>query len=388
MPFEFFHGYLMQIFIPKESQPGETRVPILPESVEKLISLKATVSVENGIGDSIYLSNESYSDKGAQVISNKQLALEQADIVLRLNPPPITDISLMKPEAIHISYIDPFRSYELIEAFCKAKVSAISMEMIPRTTIAQKMDALSSQASLAGYAAVITAAQYLNRIFPMMVTPSGTIQPARVFVIGAGVAGLQAIATAKRLGARVQAFDTRPTVAEQVQSLGAKFVKVDLGEMSQTEQGYAKELNAEQLEKQRQAMAKICAQSDVVITTAQVFGKKAPLIISNDMMDQMSKGSLLIDLAVSTGGNVEGSIADQIVDRNGVKIIGLSNFPGEVALNASEMFSNNITNFVEHFWDLETFSFSLNLNDQLIEKSLITHKGEAVNPLLQKLQPA
>lgn len=221
-----------------------------------------------------------------------------------------------------------------------------------------------------------------------MVTPSGTIQPTRVFVIGAGVAGLQAIATAKRLGARVQAFDTRPTVAEQVQSLGAKFVKVDLGEMSQTDQGYAKALTPEQLDLQRQAMTKVCAQSDVVITTAQLFGRKAPLIISNEMIDQMTPGSLLIDLAVESGGNVEGSQADQMIDRNGVRIIGLSNFPGEVAFNASEMYSNNILNFIEHFWDKENSTLSLNLEDDIISKTLITHQGEVVNPLFETLQPA
>lgn len=294
----------------------------------------------------------------------------------------------MKKGAIYLGCMNPFQNPGLIEAFREAGVSAISVEMIPRTTIAQKMDVLSSQASLAGYVAVMTAAQHLNKIFPMMATPSGTIQPARVFVIGAGVAGLQAIATAKRLGARVQAFDTRPTVAEQVQSLGAKFVKVDLGETSQTEQGYAKELTAEQLLLQKEAMAKVCAQSDVVITTAQLFGRRAPLIIENRMIDMMAPGSLLVDLAVESGGNVEGALPDQIIERNGVKIIGLSNFPGQVAYNASEMYSNNLTNFLEHFWNKESQSLQLNLDDEIISRSLITYCGEVVNSQFQSLQPA
>lgn len=378
----------MRIFIPKETLLNENRVPITPETVGKLKTLGADVVVESGIGSTIHLSDAAYQEKGAEITTDRQQALGEADLTLKLNPPSIQEVPQMKQGSMYLGYMHPFQSPELIEAFREAKVSAMSMEMIPRSTIAQKMDALSSQASLAGYVAVIIAAQHLNKIFPMMSTPSGTIQPARVFVIGAGVAGLQAIATAKRLGARVQAFDTRPTVAEQVQSLGAKFVKVDLGEMSQTDQGYAKALTPEQLELQRQAMAKVCAQSDVVITTAQLFGRKAPLIVSNDMIDQMAPGSLLIDLAVESGGNVEGSQADQVIDRNGVKIMGLSNFPGEVAFNASEMYSNNLLNFIEHFWDKENAILPLNIEDEIISKTLITHHGEVVNPQFETLQPA
>lgn len=378
----------MRIFIPKETVLNEKRVPITPDSVAKLKALGAEVVVESGLGSSIHLADSAYREKGAEIATDRRKALGEADLTLKLNPPSIQEVPQMKQGSLYLGYMHPFQSPELIEAFREAKISAMSMEMIPRSTIAQKMDALSSQASLAGYVAVITAAQHSDKIFPMMVTPSGTIQPARVFIIGAGVAGLQAIATAKRLGARVQAFDTRPTVAEQVQSLGAKFVKVDLGEMSQTDQGYAKALTPEQLELQRQAMAKVCAQSDIVITTAQLFGKKAPLIVSNEMIDQMAPGSILIDLAVESGGNVQGSQADQIIERNGVKIIGLSNFPGEVAFNASEMYSNNLLNFIEHFWDKENATLPLKLEDEIISKTLITHRGEVVNPQFETLQPA
>ncbi len=375
----------MRIFIPKES---ETRISVMPSSVAKLIKLGATVEIEQNLGTPLHIDDSQYSDHGAEITSDRESALQRADLTLKLNPPSLDDVKAMKKGAKYLGYLHPFHSPELIETLREAGVSAMSVEMIPRTTIAQKMDALSSQASLAGYVSVITAAQHLNKIFPMMVTPSGTIQPARVFVIGAGVAGLQAIATAKRLGARVQAFDTRPTVAEQVQSLGAKFVKVDLGETSQTEQGYAKALTPEQLQLQKEAMAKVCAQSDVVITTAQLFGRRAPLIIDNQMIDMMAPGSLLVDLAVESGGNVEGALPNQIVDRNGVKIIGLSNFPGEVAYNASEMYSNNLTNFIEHFWDRETVTLPLNLDDEIISKCLITHQGVVVNPQFQTLQPA
>ena len=235
-------------------------------------------------------------------------------MVLRRHKPAPDEIRRLKDGSIHVSYLDPFHEKQLVQALAEHGVSALSMEMIPRTTLAQKMDALSSQASLAGYAAVVLAAERLTRIFPMMMTPAGTIQPARVFIIGAGVAGLQAIATARRLGARVEAFDTRPAVEEQVRSLGARFVEVDLGETGQTKDGYARELTPQQLQKQRDAMAKVCAQSDVVITTAQVFGRKAPLIVTREMIDGMKPGSIDVDMAVESGGNVEGSLrGDEIV---------------------------------------------------------------------------
>jgi NAD(P) transhydrogenase subunit alpha len=260
--------------------------------------------------------------------------------------------------------------------------------MLPRITLAQKMDVLSSQASLAGYAAIIAAASTLDRIFPMMMTPAGTLKPVRVFVIGVGVAGLQAIATARRLGARVEAFDTRPAVEEQVQSLGAKFVKIDLGETGQTAQGYARELTPEQLAKQREVMAQHCAKADVVITTAQVFGRKAPLIVTNQMVEQMQPGSVIVDMAVESGGNVEASQAGETVERNGVRIIGLRNLPGRVARHASEMYANNLVNLLEHFWDKEAKAFRLNLEDEILKHSVLTHDGQIVNQTIAKLYAA
>jgi len=252
--------------------------------------------------------------------------------------------------------------------------------MIPRSTLAQKMDILSSQASLAGYYAVILAASRLPKIFPMMMTPAGTISPARVFIIGVGVAGLQAIATAKRLGARVEAFDTRPVVEEEVKSLGAKFIKIDLGEMGQTEQGYAKELTPEQVELQRQGQAKVCAQSDIVITTAKVFGRKAPLLLTKEMTAQMKPGSIIVDMAVKTGGNVEGSSPDEdVILDNGVMIISGDSLERFVPKDASNMFSGNIFAFLEHFWDDENKTFKLNLEDEIIAGCLITSDKEIVH---------
>ena len=258
--------------------------------------------------------------------------------------------------------------------------------MIPRTTRAQKMDALSSQASLAGYSMVLLAANKLGRILPMMMTPAGTLKPARVFVIGAGVAGLQAIATAKRLGAKVDAFDTRPVVAEQVQSLGAKFVNIDLGEMGQTEGGYAKELTPEQLELQRLGMKDIISQSDIVITTAQLFGRPAPRIITKDMVEAMKPGGVIVDMAVGSGGNVEGSVPDETVVINGVSIIGVANLPSETAQDASQMYSSNLFNLVTEYWNEETKTFNLNLEDDILEGCVITHDGEIVNTAIKNLR--
>jgi len=232
---------------------------------------------------------------------------------------------------------------------------------------------------------VIVAAERLDKIFPMMMTPAGTISPARVFVIGVGVAGLQAIATAKRLGARVEAFDTRPVVEEQAKSLGARFVKIDLGETGQTKDGYAKALTEEQLQKQREGMAKVCASADVVITTAQLFGRKAPLIVTADMIRGMQKGSIIVDLAVESGGNVAGAQLDQEVDADGVRIIGLGNLPGRVAVHASQMFSSNLYNLVDEFWDPEAKRFAMDFEDEIVKGCLITHAGKIVNEMIAKL---
>jgi NAD(P) transhydrogenase subunit alpha len=373
----------MQIAVPKEIHPGEKRVALIPKMAERLVQKGATLFVESGLGLTCHYTDEQYIKAGAKIEKDRKTLLSSADMILRLRKPASDEVMLLKKGAVHVSYFDPFNETALMEDFMKAGVSAISIEMIPRTTKAQKMDALSSQASLGGYVAVILAAERMNKIFPMMMTPAGTLSPARVFIVGAGVAGLQAIATAKRLGARVEAFDTRPVVEEQVKSLGAKFVKIDLGETGQTQGGYAKQLTPEQLEKQRQGMMKICAASDVIITTAQVFGRKAPCIISKEMLSSMKAGSVVVDMAVETGGNVEGSVLDQeVLTDNGVLLIGLGNLPGHVAVNASEMLASNLFSFVDEFWDKDTLT--LNLADPIIQGCLITHQGQIVHPTFKK----
>jgi NAD(P) transhydrogenase subunit alpha len=373
----------MKLFVVKETGIEETRVPMLPADVGKLVQLGAEVTVEAGIGKSIHISDEAYTKAGASVTKGRKTALKEADLVLRMSIPGADELAGLKKNAVHVSNLDPFNNKEVVKALADAGVSGISLEMIPRTTIAQKMDVLSSQANLAGYVSVVLAAERQKKIFPMMMTPAGTIPPARVFIIGAGVAGLQAIATAKRLGARVEAFDVRPEAQEQILSLGAKPLKIDLGETGKTKDGYAKQLTDEQIQTQRSAMAKQCGLSDVVITTAKVFGRKAPLIVTNEMLDAMQPGSLVVDLAVETGGNVEASKLGKEIDRKGVTIIGLPELQRRVPVPASQMFSSNLCHLVTHFWDKEAKQFVLNREDEIIQGCLLTHNGEIVHPMLK-----
>jgi NAD(P) transhydrogenase subunit alpha len=373
-----------RICVPKERHPGENRTAIVPENAAKLVKRGAQVAVETGVGATCDYSDADYAAAGVTVVTDRRELLSSADLVLRLRKPPAEEIGWLQRGCIHVSFLDPFHEPELIQKLAAQGVSAISMEMLPRITRAQKMDALTSQANLAGYVAVILAADHLNRIFPMMTTAAGTILPAKVFVIGAGVAGLQAIATAKRLGAAVEAYDTRPVVAEQVQSLGARFAKIDLGETGQTAGGYAKALTEEQLARQREGMKKLCAGSDVVITTAMVFGRKAPIIITADIVAAMKRGSVIVDLPIESGGNVEGSVFDQVTDKDGVKIIALANLAGRVCVPASKVYSTNLLSLIEEYWDKETSAFVLKLDDEIIKGCLVTHEGQIVNAALKK----
>jgi H+-translocating NAD(P) transhydrogenase subunit alpha len=374
----------MRIFVPKEVYPGETRVAIAPGGVSKLAKLGAEVEVEKGIGAGINWMDADYEKAGARLSADRSQSLKEAELILRVRKPPIEEVGYLRPAAIHVSLLDPFNEEKLVRSLAEAQVTAISMEMIPRVTVSQPMDALSSQANLVGYVAVILAAAGINRILPMMTTAAGTIKPLRMFVIGVGVAGLQAIATGRRLGAWVEAFDTRPVVEDQVKSLGAKFVKLDLGETGETAGGYAKPLTPEQLQKQRELMAEHVALADIVITAAQVFGRKAPVIISSEMVRRMRPGSVVVDTAIETGGNVEGAVRDQEIALNGVKIIGFSNLAGRVAGHASEMYSNNLCALLQHFWNKDTKQFGLDLNHEILKACAVTHAGEIVNETIKK----
>ncbi len=374
----------MEGFVAKANDPRETRTALTPDSAEKLIGLGINLSAEAGLGKKSGYPDRLYAEKGVK-LRPEDGALPSADLILGLDIPDAQTVARFKPGSLFVGFLDPFFRTDLLQALARAGVSAISMEMIPRTTLAQKMDVLSSQMNLAGYQAVITGANRLNKALPMMMTPAGTISPCRVFVIGVGVAGLQAIATAKRLGARVEAFDTRPVVEEQVKSLGAKFVKIDLGETDQTDQGYAEELTAEQIALQRRGMAKVCADSDLIITTAKLFGRKAPTLVTKGMISGMKPGSVIVDLAAANGGNVEGTLPDRdVVTENGVIIVGHALLEAEVPFHASQVYASNIANLLEHFWDGESKSLHLDLEDVILQGCLLTHAGQIIHPTFKE----
>ena len=375
----------MQIGVLKETWPGEVRTSMVPANVAKLVKTGFNIVIEKNAGEASGFADTAYEEAGARIESDRGAILGSSQVLLGVRKFELAELDSIKKDTVCISFLDPYNEKQLVEAMATAGLTAISMEMVPRSTRAQKMDALSSQANLAGYVTVIQAASYSPKILPMMMTPAGTIAPARVFVIGAGVAGLQAIATAKRLGAKVEAFDTRPVVAEQVRSLGGKFVEIDLGDVGQTEQGYAKELTAEQLELQKEGQKKVIAESDIVITTAQLFGRAAPVLVTKDMIEGMRPGSVIVDMAVESGGNVEGSVAGEVVEVNGVKIVGQSNLPGEVANNASQMYSNNLTNLLQEFWNEESGALELDPEDDILTSCVITRSGSVVNEALQSI---
>lgn len=377
------------LFCPRESSPGETRVALTPDSASRLALAGVTCVIEASAGSAAGFPDSEYTAAGATIAPEASAVVRAADIVISVKALPDPLIDLLKPGALVISFLDPFREPSTTARLASTGARALSLEFIPRTTIAQKMDALSSQASLAGYASVLLASMCLDKILPMMMTPAGTLQPSRFLIVGVGVAGLQAIATAKRLGARVTAFDTRPVVEEQVRSLGAKFLKIDLGETGQTDQGYARELTTEQIELQRRGMAKACAESDAVITTAQVFGRPAPRIITAPMLDGMRPGSVVVDMAVATGGNVEGSEPGREVVRNGVRILGADNLPCSVPRDASTVLANNIMNLVTHLLG-EDGSLATDPSDEIAASALVCAGGSIVNERVKSIleQPA
>jgi NAD(P) transhydrogenase subunit alpha len=364
----------LKVFVYTGKSGEEPRLPATPSTVKRLAALGAEVLLAPGTGASCGWSDADFIAAGGAPAGDNAMA--EADVVLGLEPPEAAFFAAMKPGALFIGHLDPFNAPEAIHACAARGISAIAMELIPRTTLAQKMDALSSQANLAGYAAVLLGAAHLSQILPMMMTPAGTIKPARVFVIGVGVAGLQAIATAKRLGARVEAFDTRPVVEEQVKSLGARFVKADLGETGQTKDGYAQALTEEQQALQRAAMADVVAQSNLVITTAQVFGRKAPVIVTEAMIQRMRPGSVIVDVAVDSGGNVEGITPGKITQLHGVTLIARPHLAREVPVDASEMYAANLANLIEHFWDKESASIRLDTSDEIMAGCLVVHNGD------------
>jgi H+-translocating NAD(P) transhydrogenase subunit alpha len=345
----------MKLGIGKEDNSLEKRIAITLDIAKKLIDLGIEIGLERGISKHLFIDDSEFEKIGCKIFPNKENLYSWSEMIWQVNSPEQKNFEYISPNTIVISFFDPNFEQDKTKLINTQKIDYLSMNLMPRTTLYQNMDAISSQANLSGYVSVIMAANHMNKIMPMMTTPSGMIGPATVFVLGAGVAGLQAIATAKRLGAKILAYDTREVVEEQVKSLGAKFIKIDVGQSdTQTKGGYAKALTDTQLEKQKLEMTKILKTCDIVITTAQVFGRKAPVLITKDMIASMKKGSCIVDLAVGTGGNVEGSENNKITEINGVKIIGFESLPSNVSLDASKMYSSNLFNLLMNFYNKET----------------------------------
>jgi NAD(P) transhydrogenase subunit alpha len=369
----------MKIAIAKEieSEVGERRVALIPDIVARLVKQNLEIWVENGAGEGSFFSNQAYENAGAKIISDTAKLWVEADVLLKVGIPKEWEINQMRPGSVLISFLNPLGSPETVKHLANRQITAFSMELIPRTSRAQSMDALSSQAGVAGYKAVLIAAAALPKFFPMLTTAAGTIKPARVFVMGAGVAGLQAIATARRLGAVVEAFDIRPAVKEEVQSLGAKFVEVKLDEETVAAGGYAKEISEASKQRTQEVLTEHVKNADVVITTAQVPGKKAPILITEEMVAQMNPGSVIVDLAAEQGGNCAGTEAGKDVVRHGVTIIGPINLPSSMPIHASQMYAKNISTFLQYM--IKDGELNLNFEDDIIGSTCVTHGGEILN---------
>jgi H+-translocating NAD(P) transhydrogenase subunit alpha len=377
----------MKVGVPREVMPGERRVALVPETVKKLVDSGLEVVVEKGAGSHSGFPDSEYTAAGA-ALADTAAAVFAADVVVKVAPPKhaaaaagaggAAETAQLKPGSAFIGFLYPLTSPELMQALAAGNVTSFSMELVPRITVAQRMDALSSQATAAGYIAVLQAAQEMDSFFPMLTTAAGTIPPAKVLVIGAGVAGLQAIATARRLGARVKGFDIRPAAAEQVESLGAQFVGITLDE-AETKGGYAKEVTEEQQKQEHELLHKLCAEADAVITTAQVPGRKAPVLITTDMVEAMRPGAVIVDLAAESGGNCELTRAGETVTHDGVKVIGLINAASELPRNSSQMYSRNIHELLKHLVDAESKTLKVDFEDEITRECCVTHEGKIVH---------
>ena len=365
----------MNVAIPKENLENETRVAATPGTVKELVKLGLNVFVESEAGSNAHFSDEAYANAGATILDSKKDIFSKADIVLKVMPPTLDQIVLLQPKSTMISLCQTTVDLDTVKALKEQTVTGFSMHLIPRTTLAQKMDALSSQANIAGYKAVLMAASKLGVYMPLLMTAAGTIRPAKVLVLGAGVAGLQAIATAKRLGSQVEAFDVRPVVKEQVESLGAKFIEVESKDDEGIgDGGYAKETSDDYKKRQQELIHDHISKSDVVVTTALIPGRLAPVLITNSMVDAMKPGSIIMDLASENGGNCELTKKDEIIVHNGVTIDGTSNIPGSMPVHASELYAKNITAFLAYM--IKDGELELDLNDEIISGALYTHLGE------------
>jgi NAD(P) transhydrogenase subunit alpha len=360
----------LTIGVVKETTPGETRVALVPDVLQKLLQAGAQVIVQAGAGTAARIADSGY--EGATIEADTTAAFDRADVVLKVQPPTVAEVNAMKPGTVVISYMQPHQQPEMIRALCDKKITSFAMELVPRISRAQSMDALSSQASVAGYKAVLIGANALDKFLPMLTTAAGTIRPAHTLVIGAGVAGLQAIATAHRLGAVVESFDVRSATKEQVESLGAKFI--DTGVSAEGEGGYARELTEEEIRQQKAVLDDHIAKADLVITTAAVPGKPAPRIIDRAAVERMKAGAVIVDLAADSGGNCELTHPGETVDHHGVSILGPLNLPAELSSHASQMYSRNLFNFLQPA--IKDGEFDIDWDDEVFAGAVLTHDGE------------
>lgn len=372
----------MKIAVAKEIEICERRVALIPETVAKLVKQGLEVFVEAGAGEKAFFTDADYETAGAKIISDSAQLWREADILLKVSPPQTredsqAEIELLKPGSVLISFLNPLGNPVIAQQLANRQITALSMELIPRSTRAQSMDALSSQASLAGYKAVLIAAAALPKYFPMLTTAAGTIAPAKVFIMGAGVAGLQAIATARRLGAVVEAFDIRPAVKEEVQSLGAKFVEVKLEEETVAAGGYAKEISEDSKKRTQELVAVHVKNADIVITTAQVPGRQAPRLVTEEMVAQMKPGSVIVDLAAEQGGNCACTEAGKDIIWNGVTIIGPINLPSSMPVHASQLYAKNVTSLMQLL--IKDKALEINFGDDIVDAACVTHGGEIRN---------
>ena len=383
----------MKIGVPKERRPFESRVAASPDSVKRLVGRGIDVLIESGAGDAARFADQTFADAGATLVADAGALYRDADVVLKVRRPlaagegEIDETALLRSGQVLIGMLDPYQHPDQVAAYAEAGVIAFALELLPRTTRAQSMDVLSSQANLAGYRAVIDGLAEFDRVMPMLMTAAGTVPPAKVFVIGAGVAGLQAIATARRLGAVVSATDVRPAAKGEIESLGARFVGV-VKEDAATAGGYAKELSDEDRKQQAEMVAQHIKAQDLVITTAQIPGRPAPRLVSRAMLESMHPGAVLVDLAVESGGNVEGSEVGKVVEIGGVKVVGHANLPGRLAPATSSLYARNLLNFVDLLIDKDSGELVINEDDDLVKGAVITKDGKVVHPALTRSQAA
>lgn len=376
----------MKIAVQKEIDTLERRVALDPDRVQRLTKNEFEVDVEQGAGEGAFFSDQSYQDAGASIVSDTVALFSQADVVLKLKKPTLEEVEQFKENTLLISFLDPLVDLDLVQKLREKNISSFSMEMVPRIARAQKMDALSSMSSLAGYKAVLIAAESLPKYFPMLITAAGTIAPAKVLVLGAGVAGLQAIATARRLGAVVSAYDIRPVVKEQVESLGGNFLEVDLGEDTEAEGGYAKALSEEAQRKGQEMIHNHVKDIDAVITTALIPGRPAPELITEEMVKDMPAGSVIVDLAAEAGGNCKLTEAGQTVTKHGVLLHGPLNLPSTMSVHASQLYARNIMAVFEHL--IQDNQIHLDFEDEITRGACVTHKGEVINERVKELVSA